>query len=453
MKIFRIILIAGILIGLLLSAVPAYATAISQPDSPGPSITLESIHVNRNLVVTGDVCIFGLYNIPYATLPTTVDPTWTADKAFLFRLIDTDNITELGSITPFVYFAGGYRTGVFSFYFPASANMTSTANWGKAYKIRISENPALFATPFSWDTTIPSPAYTIFTTQADNQGDMADRVIQLTQTLQSIYTSYTLWVSSGGRTVLASGAGEGYFRGAIRGLQAMAPRVYLVQQSEIDYTPTVWRTDNFDAYTARFNGTWIGTATTATATQFGIPAQLVTSLPILLICLGFVIFSSLLVRKIEPGWVISCLILIMGALLGWIPMAVFAVIYQVMAIYLAWIWFGSKLQWVQFIAVVWFASTLICLIIEGSYFTASHNTILNDLTVISNLNIGDLLTIPATTLTFFRGLVRMFLFDYSFYAGSWVIVRAFCIIVFGSGIVYNAVVGLASLAANFIPGH
>ncbi len=449
MRIFRICAVLGILAILLLTVtLPAQATAISQP-SPDPSIS--NTHINRNLVATGDVLITGLYNIPYTTLPTTVDTSWTADKAFIFRLIDTDNITELGTVTPFVYFVSGYRQGVFSFYFPASANMTSVTNWGKAYTIRISENPALFGSPVSWDSAIPSSAYTTFITQADNQADLADKVVSFSQTLQGLYSGYTLISSSGGRTVLTSTSGEMYYRGAIYGLQAMAPTLYLVQASPIDYTSTIWATTQFDTYAARFNGTWVGTAETATATQFGVPVQLVTSIPILLLCLGFIILSSLLVKKLEPGWVISCLLVMMGGLLGWVPMAIMAIIYQGMAIYLAWIYFGSKQMWIQFIAVVWFVSTLICLILEGSYFTASHNTIGSDLLVITTLNVGNLLGLPTIALTFFRGVVRMFLFDYSFYQGGYIVLRFFWVLVFGSGITYDIFKGLAYMTAQFIP--
>ncbi len=451
MKPFRILVIIGLVACVLFNNV-AYATAISHPSST-PTITITTVHVNQNTATTGDVIFTGLYDLPYTTLPTAVDPAWTADKAFIFQLIDTDNITILGLNTPYPFFASGYRQGVFAFYFPASANMTSVAKWNQPYTIRISENPSLFASPQSWDATISTSSYTTFVTQADNQADLGSSVIALAQTLQSFY-SCTLLTSSGFRTVLSAlgglSDGENYFRGAIYGLQAMAPSIYLVQSSPLDYTATPWTTTNFDAYAARFSGTWIGTAISATATQLGLTDQIIASIPILLICLGFVFLSFLLVHKGEPGWIVSCLILIMGALLGWIPLALFANIYQLMLAYLAWMYFGSKHEWVQFFGVIWFGSTLICLIIEGgSGLGATQNTVLNDLNVMSNLNVGGLLGIPVATLTFARGIVRAIFFDYSFYSGAWEPIRYFWLCL-SAGLVWDIYKALSTLSAQFI---
>ncbi len=439
MKIFRASLIAGILLFAL--AVPVLGVAISHPDS-APSIT--NININRYLVASGDMCITGLYTIPYATLPTTIDSSWTADKAFLLRLISTDGVTELGQITPYVHFVSGYRQGVFSFYF----SPTTAPTWGLAYIIRISENPALFAAPQSWDTTIPASSYTSFTSQADNQADLSDKVIARSHTLESVYSS-TLLSTSGARIILSVPTGENYFRGVIYGLQAMAPSLYLVQSSSIDMTPTIWNTANFDAYAARFAGTWVGTAQNATATQFGLSDQLVMSIPMMLGCLVAVIFSSLLVRKVEPGWIIACVLLMMGALLGWVPMAIFAIIYQTMAVYLAWIWFGSKGKMMPFLTMLWFFSTLICLIIEGSYFGDTQNSIIHDLVILTKLDVGNIFSVAASSLTFFRGVVRVFLFDYSFYSGGFVIFRYFWVVVAGGAIVWDIIQGLSSIFAQF----
>ncbi len=444
MKKFRTCPTIGGLIALLLLFVtlPAYATAISNPDTP-PGPTLTDIHANRNLYVSGDMLIYGMYNLPYATLPTTVDPSWTAANAFIFRLISTDGVTELGTITPYVYFDSGYRQGAFSLYFTAGA-----IPWGESYVLRISENPALFATPLKWDTS-GGISYTTFTSQADNQVDLADKIAILAHALEDYHSGYTLLATSAGRTILSS-SGENYFRGAIPGLEAMAPSLYFVQSSPIDYTSTNWTTANFDVYASRFNGTWIGDAEIATAAQFGLPRQLIMSIPILILCLFFVAMGSFLVRKFEPGWICSTLMVMMGAILGWVPMAIFALIFQTLLFYLAWMWLGSKQQWISFIAVMWFGSTLICLILEGSYFTTSQNTIASDLAILSTLNAGNLLAVPNASMTFFRGLVRMFLFDYSFYSGGYVVIRFFWVLIWGSAFVYDIVKSLTAVYAGFI---
>lgn len=446
MKIVKSFLIAFILsiLTLPLFIAPVHATAISNPDS-APTITSVSIHTS--LVESGDMCITGIYNIPYATLPTTVvDSAWTADKAFIIRLIHTDGVTELGTITPYTYFtSNGYNQGAFLFYFPAATAPT----WGADYIIRVSENPALFTTSLSWDTTISTSAYAAILTQSYNQADLADKVITISGTLEGAY-SVDLLSTSGGRTVLST-TGENYYRGAMYGLQAMAPSLFFLQSAPIDYTATTWSTGTFDAYATRFTGTWVGTAQAATATQFGLPEQVLMSIPIIVLCLLAVIFSSLLVKKIEPGWVLACLFAILGALLGWIPMALFAVIYQTMAIYVSWIWLGSKGKWMGFLAVNWFASTLICLILEGAFFGTSQNSVINDLSVITSINVGDILGLATSSLTFFRGIVRVFVCDYSFYVGMWKVFQYFWIIALAPEMIYDIIKSLSQIYAGFLP--
>ncbi len=449
MRIARITLAAMLALSVLLMiALPVHATTISEP-SPEPSITLETIHVNRFTAVTADMVITGLYNIPYTTLPTTVDPNWTADKTFIFRLISTDNTTELGSVTPYAYFVSGYRQGVFSFYFPAA----SAPAWGQPYIIRISENPALFATPQSWDYAIPTSAYTalLSTDHVGQQADLADRVITLAHTLEPLYSA-SLTATSGGRTTLSS-TGENYFRGAIYGLQAMAPTVYFLQDTPLDYTATSWTTTQFDTYATRFSGTWVATGETAIATGLGLPVQVTMSIPIILIILGFALGASLLVHKLEIGWLIASLLLLMGVLLGWVPMAPMAVIYQTMGIYLAYIWIGSKqgISSPAFLAVVWFVSTGICLILEGSYWGSSQSTIIGQLATIKNLNIGNILTVPGVIIGFAQGLVRLVLFDYSFYQGGWAVIRWFWVIVAGTALAMDVIKGFAYVSAGLIP--
>jgi len=50
------------------------------------------------------VIFTGLYDIPYATLPAL-----TADQTFIIRLLDTDSVTEWGSVVPYPY--SGFKNG------------------------------------------------------------------------------------------------------------------------------------------------------------------------------------------------------------------------------------------------------------------------------------------------------------------------------------------------------
>jgi hypothetical protein len=325
---------ALILLALLVLPVlfPLTATAtISQPDS---SPTISDVHVNRNLVADGDMLFYFKYNIPYATAPNM-----TADNAFIFRLMSADGATDYGYISPYPYGdAMGFNDGLTGLYFTSSANLT----WGTAYKLRISEIPGWFDLPVDFDTTIPTTAYSALSSQLDNQAELATNLYYMAQPLESIF-DVALFQTAGSRQVL-TGEGETYFRGAISGLQAMAPSIFLVQQEPLDTTTREWTTTQFDTYEHRFDGTWVGVSENATAEQIGAPDSasamgLVIMVPL---CLFAIIFSSMKLRTALPGFVCVSVLLIMGVLMGWMPKAIFASIYQAAGIVTAYFIFYAR---------------------------------------------------------------------------------------------------------------
>lgn len=323
------ILLAIIILPLVFCSQPTYADTADPDTNP----TLRYVHVNRNLYETGDMAFYGLYDIPYATLPTT-----PSNETFIFRLMDTDGITELGQVTPFSYFDTGYNEGIVCLYFSA----TDDLDWGSGYIIRLSENPSKFDTPESYDYIVSLDCYSTFTTQSDNQGEMADKIIEIARLLENYHDS-TLLSESGALTILSADDGESYFRGAISGLQALAPDLFLVQSIGIDLTSRTWTTAQFDTYEHRFDDTWVGDAQEATADQFGISQTMVMGMIIILpICLGLIIFSSMKFKRSEPGLLACTVILMMGVTMGWMPKAVFASIFQVMGIYTAYIVFYAR---------------------------------------------------------------------------------------------------------------
>lgn len=91
---------------------------------------------------------------------------------------------------------------------------------------------------------------------------------------------------------------------------------------------------------------------------------------------------------------------------------------------------------VSFLAFVWFISTLICLVIEGTYWGSTQNTVLNALVGTSTMKVGGFVTIFFWGASFFQGVVKMLLWDYSFYTGGWEIMRYFWMIVTAPGIIW-----------------
>lgn len=317
------------LITILTSATAVYATTILQPDTP-PSFS--NIHVNRNLLTTGDMFIYGTCYIPYLSEPTTV-----SSGAFFFRLISVNGTVEYAANVPYVYFNRGYNRIAFSLY------LTDNTTWGQANILRLSENPALFTSPVNFDTVLDASQYSTYTSREDNRDELSANVINIATYLQAYYPTVTFLIAVQGGFALASPTGETYFAGVMPQLQYMAPDIFLLQSYSGDIASTNWALAQFDIYDARFTGTWVGAATSATATQFHITPAMVTSLVIILpLCVGAIIVSSRKYLRAEPGFIFCSIVLILGAVMGWLPAAIFAVINQLEGIYIAYVLFYAR---------------------------------------------------------------------------------------------------------------
>jgi hypothetical protein len=424
------------IIAILFFATPVFATA--QPDT---TPTLSNIKANRNLLVDGDALIYGEYYLPYA-----VPPDEPADDTYIFRLMN--GATELGAISPYVYFDRGYNHGVFAFYL-------ETGDWDlviPTWTIRISQSPPYFAVPDSWDFAIPSTSYTSNTTQEDNQTELSINVISMAERLEVYFPTYSLLEDSPGGTVLSSPTGETYFRGAIYGIQAMGPVLFLVQVSEIDTDAHAWTTAEFDAYSAQYADTWVADDMTATANQWGMtPGAIMALIFAFPVCIGAIVLTRIKYRRTEPGIILAFVVIITCAVMGWFPMALFATIFQLCAIYIAYVWWSTRShQFLSFYTTVWFLSVIICLIIEGSALGAYQNSVINDLSLFTTLRIGGLVTIPAPNIFFFRGLMRILLWDYSFYTGGYVYLKYFWMVMLSPSVVWQIGNLFAPVFANFL---
>jgi hypothetical protein len=310
-----------------------FAASIANPTS---TPTINSVHVNENVIATGDIVFTGLYDIPYTTPPTN-----TANLTFIIRLMDPTGVTDLGSTVPFDYSAyeNGYDWGVFSLYFPAGNSLT----WGSLYIIQITENPAQFTTPLVWNTTIASSAYSSGATdQTDQQTDLATQLSTIGTTLGTDMNE-TLFALVGSQNELTA-QGETYFRGAIESVQAMCPAIFTVQTNTLNLTATAWTTaSTWTNYLTQFNGTWVGNAMTATGNQFGMSGNMAMGLIFIApLCFVFIFLSGRKFNTTDPGLVTSCVILEMGVVMGWVSIALFATLFQSCAIYIAYLWFLAR---------------------------------------------------------------------------------------------------------------
>jgi hypothetical protein len=313
-------------------------SALAVTADPDSSPTISQIHVNRNVVETGDMVFTAFYEIPYAT-----PPTLSADQTFFFRLMDTVGTTELGSVTPFAYsgYHYGYGKGITALYFSAAQVTALSLIWSSAYIMQIAENPSQFATPLKWNTTVAAGDYVTFTDASLNQVDLAQQIYTIGNPLGVVFNK-SLFTAVGSTEVLTAD-GETYFRGAINGLQSMAPALFSIQQNTVDVTARTWTTTAFDAYITRFNGTWVGDAMAATGDQFGMSGNMAMGMIVIApLCLGCLVLSGMKFRTTDPGLVAASVVLEMGAVMGWVPAVIFATIFQFMGIYIAYLIFFSR---------------------------------------------------------------------------------------------------------------
>ncbi len=107
-------------------------------------------------------------------------------------------------------------------------------------------------------------------------------------------------------------------------------------------------------------------------------------------------------------------------------------------------------KYLNFMALSWFLSVLICLTLEGSQLGAAENRVINDLFVFTTLKIGGLFALPAASIYFFRGVFRLITFDYSFYTGGYQILRYLWIVLLSPGAVWGIITFFIYVYTEFL---
>lgn len=108
-------------------------------------------------------------------------------------------------------------------------------------------------------------------------------------------------------------------------------------------------------------------------------------------------------------------------------------------------------KFVNFLTMCWFLSTLIALVVEGSYINVTENTVINNLlSSIRTLQVAGLAGIPIAGFKFMQGFIRTLLWDYSYYAGGYTILRYFWLAVFSPAVVWAIVSTAAPTVANLL---
>lgn len=330
----KVVVILGLSFALLFCATPAYADT-NDPDS---TPTVEDINIYRNSIESGDWVVIIYANIPYSAIPDT-----PVTDTFIWRLIDTDNVTELGSTIGFDFNDDGYGYNVYSMYFSASTVTTLGLVWGTSYPIRLLGNPAVFDSPPIYNFTVNAVDYSSETTRAAVQSEIASRVITIASDLFNkwgLSANTSLLTQNESATVLSTN-GESFFRGAIHGLQAMAPGAFSVVIRVIDIEYRTW-TDNYSGnLTSQGTGTWVETSQAAGDALFGTDYNFLSLLMLLVMC-GALMYGNVTLTGDAWNGLIDCSVLgIIGARLGMFDLGFLMLMAALCIFYIsAKIWFG-----------------------------------------------------------------------------------------------------------------
>lgn len=300
----------------------------ADPDS-NPTVTM---YAYRNLLESGDMLLFIYGNIPYASTPDAL-----VTRAFIWRMIDSDNTTVLGQTVGYVSASNdpnGYGYNVYSMYWDS----TDAPTWGQTYTIRLSGNPAVFDDPPIYDYTLQSSDYSSLTVQADVQAELASRVITTALDLNTrwgLTTLLTTELETG--TVLSQNAGEGFFRGAIYGLQALAPSAFSLVALTISAADRSWSATYETTLQNQYAGTWVETAQTAGTDFFNTTYDLVSIIIVLVCVFGIVIANVIIANDVWIGMIDATFVAIMFARLGFYELSFLAFVAGV-----AWIYVSAK---------------------------------------------------------------------------------------------------------------
>jgi len=279
----------------------------------------------HHLYETDDYLLLCHYNIAYASPPPT-----TVDDAFIFRLMDTDGTTLLGSNTAYPFADNGYGQGIVSIYF--TEDDAHAPAWDGLYILRLSGNPSAFTTPPVYNYTLVASDYSTVDTQAGNQAALATKILDISMDLEIAWDASLLDLTDTG--VVLSATGESYFRYTIPGLQVLAPTLFYAYVSQPDFTPQDWGTNQGTNYTTRFDTSWVGESIADVGNLLQINNSYVGGIIVMGACLVFIILSARQFQTTHPGFIAAIVITIAGGLMGWVAPAMLGVIALFFALYI-----------------------------------------------------------------------------------------------------------------------
>jgi len=129
----RYLRVVSILVALSMVLIPSTSYA-AQPADPN-DLAMRSVGVFQNIYETGDMLFVVSCDIEYA-----VEPSGNASSNFIFSLYDSSNTTLIPPVRPVSY----YQESVTSIYRTADQVVSGNLTWGSNYRVRIGGSPTVF---------------------------------------------------------------------------------------------------------------------------------------------------------------------------------------------------------------------------------------------------------------------------------------------------------------------
>lgn len=332
-RLSRLLLLLITLITGLCAFLPAPVLAIDDPDTD-PQIRGVFAYGTAadGLLEDGDLGFMVDYYLDYATLPDE-----TVTDAYLVVLIDTDGVTQLRSVAPYMFVNSGYGRGLAWIYFSASEVDSYGLSYSGNYTIWLVGNPTL-----DWAGDPPKGTSKVDYWEpvgGDTAGLLKERILYYAEnTLFKAWDSeYTLMenTSVGGKLTTI---GESYFVNVIAYLRTMAPDLF--SAGEIDPI-----TDNATGnYGTKWAEQLVNSANltpldfTDMAEQFHVSRGALTGM-IWLVFMGAVLYFVVMYLGTKVAMLFCDVLIAMGALLGMLPWALFIGLGVFAVLLTAWILF------------------------------------------------------------------------------------------------------------------
>lgn len=321
----KLLAVIVLCIGLLLvSPTLNVFAATALPDSTPTVITKKCY---RNILETADFLIVWECNIPYAVTPS--DPV---TDTFIWELIDSDGTTVLGSTVGWPYQDDGYNYQCVSMYFDAAAAIAWDPTPG--YTLRLKGNPIAFTTPPEYNYTVDSGDYSASVLTSDVQAELALDVILIAQDLDIQWGLATSLIFDDETGQTLSAFGQAYFRGAIYGIQALAPALFPLAVTTIDLADRTWADTYVATLESQYTGTWVATAKAAGAALFGTTDDLLSIIILLVLVAGVFVGNIMLTSDHWNGALDVAFVLIITAKLSFYGLGYLGLIAALSIIYL-----------------------------------------------------------------------------------------------------------------------